>query len=85
MVIKEDGEGGLEKRATVKFVGLTSFKPGYWVGVAYDEPLGKHNGTIDDLTYFICPDKHGAFVRPNLVTVGDYPEEDIFMSDEEEF
>jgi tubulin-folding cofactor B len=27
------------------YVGKADFKPGYWVGIKYDEPLGKHNGT----------------------------------------
>lgn len=34
------------KNNVVMFIsGTTDFKSGHWVGVKYDEPLGKHNGT----------------------------------------
>ncbi|KAJ3300892.1 hypothetical protein HDU76_005977 [Blyttiomyces sp. JEL0837] len=72
-----EAEGGLSKRGCVKFVGLTDFKPGFWVGVEYDEPLGKHDGTVDGIKYFTSKAKHGAFVRPSKVEVGDFPEEDL--------
>lgn len=37
-------DGGLKRRGVVRFSGLVKFKPGYWIGVEYDEPLGKHDG-----------------------------------------
>lgn len=34
-----------EKRGVVKYVGRAeSLGPGFWVGIQYDEPLGKHDG-----------------------------------------
>ena len=74
----------LSARGTVRYVGKAAFGTGYWVGVQLDEPVGKHNGTVKGNKYFECMDKHGVFVRPDKLSVGDYPEEDFdFGSDDE--
>ena len=41
-------------------------------------------GRVDGKRYFQCGAKHAVFVRPDKVTVGDFPEEDLFGSDDEE-
>ena len=41
-------------------------------------------GRVDGKRYFQCGAKHAVFVRPDKVTVGDFPEEDLFGSEDEE-
>lgn len=76
--------------AVHSYVGPVDNLPaGYWVGVRYDEPLGKNDGTtggaggIPGKRYFTCPNGYGAFVRPNKLQVGDFPAIDEFASDDE--
>ncbi|KAL8253427.1 hypothetical protein R6Q59_037120 [Mikania micrantha] len=72
-----------EKRGAVKFVGRAeALGPGFWVGIQYDEPLGKHDGLVKGTRFFECPPLHGAMVRPDKVKVGDYPERDPFEDEE---
>ncbi|MED6264940.1 hypothetical protein CHARACLAT_020301, partial [Characodon lateralis] len=78
---KVEVPGQPTKLGTVMYVGTVEFKSGYWVGVNYDEPLGKHNGTVQGKQYFECQDKYGAFVKPLSVTVGDFPEEDYGLDE----
>lgn len=66
------------RRGIVMHVGEVKEIPngsGVWVGVHLDEPMGKNDGSILGQRYWGEPSemKHGVFVRPERVEVGDYP------------
>jgi tubulin-folding cofactor B len=85
LLAASQSESSLERRGTVKFVGLVPELPGVgpWVGVALDEPTGKNDGTVKGTRYFECGANCGVIVRPARVEVGDFDVIDEFGSDEE--
>lgn len=75
------------RRGVVSFVGLVpELGTGFWVGVTFDEPVGKTDGTAKGgKRYFEALDRHGGFVRGKNIEVGDFPERDLFEdSDDDE-
>ncbi|KAI1723577.1 dynein associated protein domain-containing protein [Ditylenchus destructor] len=46
----------------VAYVGKTQFAEGDWVGIVLEQPNGKNNGTVNDVSYFSCKDNYGIFV-----------------------
>jgi hypothetical protein len=63
-----------ERKAAVMYIGkIEEIAPGYWVGVMYDEPMGKNDGSIKGRRYFECPHDHGGFLRPDHISVDANP------------
>lgn len=74
-----------QRRGTIRFIGPIDDLPGggLWVGVQYDEPVGKNDGSVAGKRFFDAGKNRGGFVRPEKVIVGDFPEDDLLGSDEE--
>lgn len=67
------------RRGVVAYRGMVSEigGGGHWVGITFDEPVGKTDGTAGGKRYFEARPGFGGFVRGKNVAVGDYPERDI--------
>lgn len=51
-------------KAQVAYFGPVHFShDDDWVGIVFEEPIGKHNGTVAGTEYFKCDSMHGLFVR----------------------
>ena len=56
------------RRAEVMFVGKIPEMPaGYWIGVEYDEPVGKNDGSVKGRRCFECALDYGGFLRPDKI------------------
>ncbi|PWN93959.1 hypothetical protein FA10DRAFT_224706 [Acaromyces ingoldii] len=73
-----------ERRGTIRFVGPTAFAPGTWIGIEYDEPVGKNDGSIKGHRYFSAKPSHGGFVKPDKVDVGAFPVRRIADNDDDD-
>lgn len=74
------------RRGTVKYVGEVpelAAAGGLWVGIVFDEPVGKSDGSVAGKRYFEAMPKFGGFCRGKNVQVGDFPERDLFDDDED--
>lgn len=79
------------RRGEVSYVGsvpeLDDAPGSFFVGVTFDEPVGKSDGsavhktTGQTVQYFEAMEGFASFVRGKNVEVGDFPEEDLFGDD----
>lgn len=66
MLVETDSAAA--RKAIVSYVGkVPEIAPGFWIGVAFERPDGKHDGAIGGVRYFKCAPEHGSFLRPNYI------------------
>jgi len=57
--------------AEVSFIGkdLAGIPAGVWVGITYDEPIGKNDGSIKGVRYWTCGRNRGHLLRPEKLKI----------------
>eukprot|EP01117_Protostelium_nocturnum_P006405 TRINITY_DN2310_c0_g3_i1.p2 TRINITY_DN2310_c0_g3~~TRINITY_DN2310_c0_g3_i1.p2 ORF type:complete len:122 (+),score=41.27 TRINITY_DN2310_c0_g3_i1:430-795(+) len=60
-------EGVEERHGEVAYVGTIDGSKGYWIGIKFDGPNGKNDGSLKGKRYFQCEENYGGFVKPNKV------------------
>lgn len=61
----------------VRYEGKTQFSDGDWLGIELDLPLGKHQGTVQEVQYFTCVHPHGIFCRPDTASLESSADENL--------
>ncbi|KOO21521.1 tubulin folding cofactor b [Chrysochromulina tobinii] len=62
------------RKAEVRFVGkIPEIGKGYWVGVQYDDPVGRNDGSVKGRRCFECTHDFGGFLRPNHIRIDPTP------------
>ena len=59
--------GTASRHAEIRFVGPLNGMKGFWIGVQYDDKVGKNDGQHNGRRYFRCPPGHGGFVRATKI------------------
>lgn len=57
-----------KRSGLVMFVGSVHWATGLWVGIQFDDPVGRNDGEAKGVRYFTCPQNHGSFVKPSFVS-----------------
>ncbi|KAK2718779.1 CAP-Gly domain-containing linker protein 4-like isoform X2 [Artemia franciscana] len=56
------------KSGILRYCGTTDFALGVWAGIELDTAEGKHNGTVNEVTYFKCSSDRGIFAPVNRIS-----------------
>ncbi|GFS49284.1 CAP-Gly domain-containing linker protein 4 [Trichonephila clavipes] len=55
------------RKGTIRFAGETEFSSGFWYGIELEKPLGKNDGSVNNVQYFTCSPGYGLFAPPHRI------------------